>query len=235
MKSTVLGALTAAEAFLAQRDQLFGADALAGVEFDHRLHRLAPLLVGDADDGAVAHRRVGPDHLLDFARVDVEAAADDHVLLAVGDVEVAVGVEVADVAGVQPAVDDRLRGLVRRLVVALHHEVAAHADLAGRARRQDGAGVVHDLDADQRIGAPDRREPLVGREPAIVEVRVRRQERDRPRRLGLAVAAHHHRPEDLDRPLELVDRHRRRAVEEILQRREVDFLVQVRGCRAAGR
>ena len=44
------------------------------------------------------------EHLLDLARVDVVAAADDHVLLAVDDVEVAVLVLAADVAGGEPAV-----------------------------------------------------------------------------------------------------------------------------------
>ena len=42
--------------------------------------------------------------LLDFARVDVVAAADDHLLEPVDDLDVAVGVLAAEVAGVQPAV-----------------------------------------------------------------------------------------------------------------------------------
>ena len=46
---------------------------------------------------------------LDLLGVDVLAAADDHVLDAVDDPQVAVRVEDADVAGVQPPVDDRLR------------------------------------------------------------------------------------------------------------------------------
>jgi hypothetical protein len=46
--------------------------------------------------------------LLDLARVDVVAAADDHVLLAVDDEEVAVLVDAGHVARVEPAVLDRL-------------------------------------------------------------------------------------------------------------------------------
>ena len=43
-------------------------------------------------------------HAFDLGGVGVEAAHDEHVLLAVGDVEVAVGVDEPDVAGAQPAV-----------------------------------------------------------------------------------------------------------------------------------
>ena len=56
------------------------------------------------------------------------------------------------------------------LVVALHDQVAAHADLAGLAARQDLVLVVHELDADQRIRSADRRQPLVVGELAADEV-----------------------------------------------------------------
>jgi hypothetical protein len=45
---------------------------------------------------------MGVEDLLDLARVDVEAVADDHVLLAVDDEVVAVGVPPGQVAGVEP-------------------------------------------------------------------------------------------------------------------------------------
>jgi hypothetical protein len=52
--------------------------------------------------------------LLDLARVDVVAAADDHLLLAVDDEEVAVVVDLAHVAGAEPAVvvEDLLGGVL---------------------------------------------------------------------------------------------------------------------------
>jgi hypothetical protein len=51
--------------------------------------------------------------VLDLGRVGVEPADDEHVLLAVGDPEVAALVEHPDVAGVQPALGvDRLGGLL---------------------------------------------------------------------------------------------------------------------------
>ena len=70
--------------------------------------------VGPADDAGQRDRGVLDQRVLDVARVDVEAAADDQVLLAVDDVQVAVRVPVADVPGVQPSVADRLGGDLRR-------------------------------------------------------------------------------------------------------------------------
>ena len=55
---------------------------------------------------------------------------DDHVLLAVRDRDVALVVERAAVAGVEPAVDDGLGGGVGLLPVALEHVVAASQHLA---------------------------------------------------------------------------------------------------------
>ena len=70
-----------------------------------------------AVDDRLADLRLQQQDALDPLRRDVVAArVDDDVLLAVGDLEVAVGVDLADVAGVQPAVAQRLGG--RRLVAA---------------------------------------------------------------------------------------------------------------------
>src|SRR2546429_30459 len=44
---------------------------------------LAPLAVGAADHGCLAHVRVLEQHLLDLARIDVGAARDDEILRAV--------------------------------------------------------------------------------------------------------------------------------------------------------
>ena len=60
---------------------------------------------GDADHRHLGHARMGGDHVLHVDGVDVVPAPDDHVLGPPADVEVAVLVEPADVAGPQPAVD----------------------------------------------------------------------------------------------------------------------------------
>ena len=73
------------------------------------------------------HQRV-----LHLDRRDVLAAADDDVLLAVAELDVAVGMHDAEVARVEPAARERLRGRLGIAEVALHHVVAAHHDLADR-------------------------------------------------------------------------------------------------------
>ena len=56
--------------------------------------------------------------VFDLARVDVDAAGDDHVGDAIGDVEVALLIDIADVAeGAPAAVVERLGGLGRIAVV----------------------------------------------------------------------------------------------------------------------
>src|SRR5436305_6356661 len=94
---------------------------------------LTPFGMGPADDRSLAHTSVLEQHFLDLARVDVRAARDDHVLGAILQREVAVRVEHADIAGVQPAGAERLRGRLGILPVARHHHVATADDLAGLA------------------------------------------------------------------------------------------------------
>src|SRR4051812_42856938 len=73
---------------------------------------------------------------LHLDRVDVLPTGDDHVLDPVGDVDVAVVVHVAAVAGVHPAAAQRLGGLLGPVPVAEHHVAAADDDLADLAAGQ---------------------------------------------------------------------------------------------------
>src|SRR5207244_10066183 len=82
-------ALVAGEPLAAELDELVLADLRGRAADDDGRRPLAPRLVGDADDGGLEHRRVRVQHLLDLARIDVLAAGDDQVLLAVDDVDVA--------------------------------------------------------------------------------------------------------------------------------------------------
>ena len=60
------------------------------------------------------------ERVLDLLGIDVLPAADDQVLDAVHQGEVAVLVEAAHIAGVQPAADDGRRGRLRSIQVAAH-------------------------------------------------------------------------------------------------------------------
>src|SRR3954451_17699311 len=69
--------------------------------------------------------------LLDLARVDVVAAADDQLLLAVDEEQIALFVEAADIAGRQPAVGvDRVARRFVIVPVAGDHGRPAELDLA---------------------------------------------------------------------------------------------------------
>ena len=91
---------------------------------------LAPLRVGHAVDGGFGDLGHFQQHVDDFLGVDILAAGDDERILAAAQVEIAVLVEIAHVVREIPAVADHVRGLFRHLIVAEHHALPAHADLA---------------------------------------------------------------------------------------------------------
>ena len=101
-----------------------------------RLHRccqrLAELRIGNAEHGAVGDAGHGDQHRLDLGRIDVDAAGDHHVVLAVDDVEIAVGVEIAHVAQRPEAV---ALELAPRGVVVGVGEVGNRRDRGRRAGR----------------------------------------------------------------------------------------------------
>ena len=63
---------------------------------------------GNAEHRAVEHRGVAVQHRLDLGRRHLEAVDLDHLLRAVGEVDPALGLEPADVAGAVPAVGEGL-------------------------------------------------------------------------------------------------------------------------------
>src|SRR4051812_173673 len=86
------------------RDHVARRQGRAGSQLHERHDFLPHLLVRPADDARADDVRVLEQRLFDVARVDVDPATDDEVLDPIDDVEEAVGVEVPDVAGVQPSV-----------------------------------------------------------------------------------------------------------------------------------
>ncbi len=109
--------------------------------------------VGFTDDRSLLERGQLVEDFLDLAWVDIDPVDEEHVLLAVGDVEVAVGLAVSDVPGEQPAIADRLGGLLRFVPVTEHDITAADANFTDFAIGEDGAGIV--LDADLDVGDCD--------------------------------------------------------------------------------
>ena len=116
---------------------------------------MAAVGVGDADDCGFLDVGVFVDRVLDGAGIDVEAAADEHVLLAVDEDEAAVGLHAADVAGEEPAVDKGGAGLVGAIAVAAKDVGAADAEFAGLAGREAAGWVVEGDDVELDPGKGD--------------------------------------------------------------------------------
>ena len=199
-------------------DQCFGRDAGTRLEHDDRLDRLAPFVVGHADHGGGRNRRMPGEHILDFARKDVEAAGDDHVLAAIDDVEKTVGIASRKIAGIEPAVAKRFGRLLRLFPVAGHHQRAAAADFADLAIGHLIAVVIEQFDLKIADRSPAGGQPLGMVFRVVVDAT---QHRDAIRRFRLAIELHEHRAEALHAFDKARRRHRRGAVNDRLQAREV--------------
>ena len=129
-------------------DQLirdFGARRHARLQLHHRAHLLDLVVVRGADHRHVEHLGMGDQHVLGFLRVDVDAAGNNHVALAVGKVKKALLVDLADVAHRGPAVGGvGFAGLVRVLVVA-ERQGAGEIDQALAAHRHFLAVLADDM------------------------------------------------------------------------------------------
>ena len=90
--------------------------------------------MGHAEHCGLGDAGVREQLLLDVARVHVRTAGDVHVRGAAGDVEVAVGVDHPEVAGVEPAVGERVGVRLGVVEVAVADGRAGGADLPGLAR-----------------------------------------------------------------------------------------------------
>ena len=119
-KSMLFGHLIG-ERCLRQNSDQFGLQRLAGlchvVRLHHGLDLFAHLLVRHAEHRDVGDRGMGDQHVLGLLRVDVHAARDDHVALAVGEIQKTFGVEIADVAERRPALV--VVGLLRLLGIVV--------------------------------------------------------------------------------------------------------------------
>ena len=115
-----------------------------------------------------ATRWVLGDRNLDFAAVDVLAARDDHVLLAIDQKDVALLVRNADVAGVVPAIANGFERCDGIVPVAVEHHCRTHHDFARLAWRtvlaivieQSKLNVRHRMTGRTRADESDPRVPF---------------------------------------------------------------------------
>src|SRR6202035_5538061 len=76
---------------------------LTGAQNDECVGRFTPFFMRHADHRNLEHGRVAQQRALDFDRGDVLAAADDDVLEAVSDLDVAIGMHDRAITGMKPA------------------------------------------------------------------------------------------------------------------------------------
>src|SRR5215471_14894180 len=132
-------------------------------------HRdLAIDVVAHAERAGVGDARVLEQAVRDLERGDVDAALDDDVLLAPGDVNVALVVAPREVAVAKAVLRNR-HELIRSLAVGGCELTAVDDHLAFFARRKLAPGVVEDPHAHVEGGAPDRTELAVSRVVAAHE------------------------------------------------------------------
>src|SRR3546814_4453524 len=104
----------------------------------------------NSDDHTIKHRRMTEHNLLDLPGKHVEAARDDHVPLAVDDIDVTVCVTPAEVAAELPAIAADGRGCVRVLVKLRHLHCRAEGDLTHLVIGRDLACFGNDLGSGER-------------------------------------------------------------------------------------
>ena len=188
----------------------------ARLQLDEGRHRLAPLRMRQADNGGVLHGGMRQQRLLDLDGSDILAAGLDHVLLAIEEQHLAIGIDQCEIAGVVPAEFARVLGGLRILVIAHHHVGPAMHQLAGLAARQQMAVIVHDRGFvdDQRFA------PVIAE---AVELHLRPRHRGRRIHLGLAAGQHEVRTQLLDGPFQQRPAHRRHGVDAGAQARQIEF------------
>src|SRR4029078_1209317 len=121
--------MTADLLVIAQRRVGLATDRLGittRIEYQHRVHAFFAI------PRASHHRRFADagelvEHALDVFRKDIQSfRRDDHLLLAAADEHAALLVEATDIAGVQPAILERLLARVRLAVIPARHVLAPH-------------------------------------------------------------------------------------------------------------
>src|SRR5690349_1223718 len=104
-----LRALEARKPSTAKLEQLLVAQLRVRLLHNQCLWNLAPFVAGHRNHNSFVNRWVRGQHLFDFERRDVLAAADDDVLLPIDDQHVVVGIDRREIAGMEPSAFHRGR------------------------------------------------------------------------------------------------------------------------------
>src|SRR5271170_1652291 len=137
---------------------------LALAQPDPGAELFAVFVVGDTENLDLLNLRMAEKELLDFARIQILAAPDHHVLDASDDVAIPSLVEGGEIARVHPPRRfDDLVGLFPFVPIAEHDGIAAGAEFAGLAARNDAAFAIDDLRLEMRLDSTNGRDATLER------------------------------------------------------------------------
>ena len=111
--------LVAGDAVFAPFHDFFGGRRFTVPRNDDGVNAFAPLFVRNADDRDVLHLGMAADQRFHFGGIDVLAARNDHVALAVDQENVAVLVATGEIADRAVVAAERVAGFVGQLPVAV--------------------------------------------------------------------------------------------------------------------
>src|SRR3984893_2259039 len=149
-----LRAFVTGNAGLAVGNQPLLGHARSIPDHDDGLDGLDPFGMGHPDYRGIQHIGVTCECLFDFTAVDVLAAGNDHVLLAIDEKQVAFLVQDTNVARVIPAVAQRFERRRSVVPVAIEHGLRAHDHLSGYTGRAWFALLVLEAEINFRRDVP---------------------------------------------------------------------------------
>src|ERR1039458_6331458 len=136
--------------------------------YHYRVSRLPPTVVGNPEYDRLEDVRMVIQRALHLGAIHVLAAGDDHVLCAVDEEDVRMGVAVAEVAGPVPPIAQDLGGLPRPLPVGEHDTGTSHDDLADDAWRDIPGVDVDDACVDAHRRLPARSDLRLVEQPLLM-------------------------------------------------------------------
>src|SRR5262249_44028536 len=131
-------------------DQFVSLKSMARLADNAGCDNLAPLWIGNAEDCRFEHRRMLINDGFNLAGIDVFATRDDHVLRAIENVKIAVGVAIADVSRPKHAIPEDTPGTLGIVPVAAHDIGATHHEFPVLPCFDLAAHAVHDSQIDSR-------------------------------------------------------------------------------------
>src|ERR1700691_5763723 len=129
---------------------------MPGLDYDHRHHRLDPARMRHSDHRHLGDLRQLVDRLLDVAARDILTAAFDHVLLAVDDTDVTVGIDGGEIAGVEPIALEGRFGAFIVVEITEHQMRRAMYDLADFTRAHIAHPIIDHAGFDVEHGTAAR-------------------------------------------------------------------------------